>query len=460
MVGIKGVGMASLAVLLKNLGATITGSDIKEYFHTQDDLEKHGITILNGFFAENISGTIDLIITTGAHSGLNNPEVIEGKKKGIPILTHAEALDMTMSEFTNRIAICGSHGKTTTTALVASMLKELNMAPAAVIGSAGNNFDDFKKDYFVVEADEYATAPPGNNTPRFMYLHPSVIVCTNIDYDHPDVYKDIHQTIETFAEFFKKIDDDGTIIAFGDDINIREALATTTWDRYLTYGLGQNNNLIISDVKQNEYGMSFKATLKKDRTSHVYTIPLFGIHNVLNAGAAILIGMLYGKKSEEISQAMSTFKGTKRRMEKIFEQNNTILFDDYGHHPTEINATLTAFKKRFTNNRLVVIFQPHTVSRTKALEKDFLKSLELADEIIITDIFLSAREKKEETDITAQDLVNHAEQKNKFKYIPLSELKDTLPTLVKKGDIIVTLGAGELYKYHFDIIKAIKSLSV
>lgn len=457
MVGIKGVGMAPLAILLHELGASVTGSDIDEYFHTQDDLQQREISILTGFKKENITDSFDLVITTGAHGGLQNPEVVEAIRKNIPVLTHAEALGEVMKEFTNKIAVCGSHGKTTTSAFIAHMLSNFGLKPAAIIGSAHNTYYNFEKEFIVVEADEFGTAPPENKTPRFMHLMPDVIVCTNIDFDHPDIYSGIDETVSAFENFFKNESSKGMIIANGDDVYTQKALTNIPWQRYITFGQNETNNLIISDIKETESGMSFNARLKKDDKNEHYDIGLYGQHNVMNAGAVILTCIFYGQPIHKIKQALSTFTSTKRRMEEIFKINDTYLFDDYGHHPTEIHATLTAFKKRFPGQRLVVIFQPHTISRTKALEMDFVKSLDVADEVIITDIFLSARESQNAYDITSQDLLMNA-HKNHFLYASQHDLIKVITSTIKQGDIIVTLGAGDLYKHHFDIISAIKQL--
>ena len=460
MVGIKGVGMASLAILLKGLGSHVEGSDVEEYFHTQEDLKKSGIEFLPGFSNEHITTSIDLVITTGAHGGLHNIEVLEARKKNIPVLTHAEALGEVMKEFKNRIAVCGSHGKTTSTAFIAHTLKQLELEPAAIIGSAHNEYSNFRKEYIVVEADEYAAAPPENKTARFMYMNPTQIVCTNIDFDHPDVYTDIAHTKKVFEEFFNKVKDDGRIIACGDNQHIIEILSKFPKNTYITYGLESYNDLVITNIKGCENGTHFNAIFKNELKPHEYFISLYGVHNVLNAASVILSGNAFGIDVSKVKKSISTFKGTKRRMELIFNQNNTFLFDDYGHHPVEINATLKTFKTRFPHNRLLVIFQPHTASRTKAFEKDFIDCLEIADKSYITDIFLSAREKTESDHITSQNVANKSRtQGNRLTYCNLNDIISTLRNEIKSGDIVVTMGAGDLYKYHSDIIRAIKEIN-
>jgi len=465
MVGIKGFGMASLAYLLKKMGRKVSGSDVDETFPTDILLNEAGIRALIGFRAENISDDIDLIITTGAHGGLHNPEVLAGKQKGIPIMTHAEALGKLMDGFKHKIAICGTHGKTTTSALLAFVLHHLGMPLGYQVGTpsfSGMLGGDFTgTDYFVVESDEYVASPGIDNTPRFMFQNPDFILCTNIDYDHVDVYKDLHAVKEAFYEFFMKSRVRPFISFFRDDMNARSVVERSGISA-LSYGFSSQADAQISNVAVKDGRTFFSlAIYGKDYGSYAISIP--GQHNVANAVGVLTILYALGIDLDKARPILSQFTGSKRRFELLFESEKYVLIDDYAHHPHELEALMQGARSLYPHKRLILLFQPHTYSRTQALKSEFAQALRSADLTYVLDIFSSARENSEDYSINAEQLVQAAQAEDQrkgsysIKYIRTDSAISSLAQDMLPGDIIITAGAGDIYKLHPAIIEMLKS---
>lgn len=439
MVGIKGVGMTALALILQKMGKKVWGSDLESEFQTDAVLKKHQIDIKLGFTSQNISEDIDIVITTAAHGGLTNAEVAEAKQKNIAVLTHAEALGQLMDQFTHKIAVCGTHGKTTTSAMIAYIFTKMQLPAGYHVGAAtfsGLDSGDFKGlDYFVTEADEYVASPGSDNTPRFMYLSPDIVVCTSIEYDHPDVYESVEKMEQAYRDFFKKLE------------GKRGKLIYNKQDEKLDQIVSQ-----FSGIELNPYSQTDFPEL---------SMQVAGIHNRLNAIAALTVIKLLGLDVAKASEVLSQFSNPSRRLQKIFEKNNTYLYDDYAHHPTAITATIQALRETCPGKRIIVIFQPHTFSRTEALKKGFISSLSGADNAILTDIFSSARENAEAFTITSQKMVEEAKKQGieTIEYAPLSEIVTKLQQIVASGDIVVTMGAGSIYMLHSGIIEVIKHVT-
>ena len=289
-VGIKGVGMTPLAIIAKESGMEVSGSDIGEEFITSELLRKSGITSLTGFSKDHIKNP-DLIITTGAHGGFNNVEVLEAKRKGIKVLTQGEAVGAFMDGaiFDRNqvgISVTGTHGKTTTTAMAATVLKDCGLDPSFVIGtgnvlSLGSSGHFGKGKYFVAEADEYMTEPSFDKTIKFMWQHPKIAVITNIEFDHPDAYKSLDETREKFLEFARELPKDGVLITCGDDPQVKKLLSQF-YGRKITYGFAKQNDYVVDNV------------LKDVKLS------VFGDHNRLNAVASFIVGLEVGLAKEKI----------------------------------------------------------------------------------------------------------------------------------------------------------------
>ncbi|MBI4058717.1 UDP-N-acetylmuramate--L-alanine ligase [Candidatus Microgenomates bacterium] len=422
--GIKGVGMTALALCAQDLGIQVTGSDIAEVFVTDETLKRRGISWKIGFNKENLKPKPELLITTGAHGGLNNPEVVAAREMGIPVMTHAEAL----AEFASgkeTIAVCGVGGKSTTSAMIANIFAAAGLHPSFAIGvgdihslGAPGKYDKEGK-VFVAEADEFAISPGVDNRPRFSLLSPKVIVATNIEHDHPDIYPTIEDTKKAFSEFFAKVPPDGLLIANENNQNIMEII----------------KNLSIP---------------VKNYTLSDFKLKVLGDFNQLNASAAAEVARFYDISEEKIKKGLVKFTGTRRRFEKMGKFRGADFYDDYAHTPHEIKSVLSAVKQNFPEKRLVAIFQPHTYSRTKTLLSEFSRSFSDADMVAIMDIYASARE----TDdlgmsgelLTEEIKKNHT---NTFYTGDKKAILSWIKTNVKPGDIVLTLGAGDIFQiYH------------
>jgi len=457
--GIKGVAMANLAVILKKMGKNVTGCDIEEEFITDKLLKDNKISWTVGFDFKKLLKKTDLIVYSAAHGGTNNPLVVQAIKNKVNIISQAQLLGELMDQFKTKIAVCGCHGKTTTSSLLVYALNKLKQYPSYLVGvpfftgHQGGNFQE--KKYFVVEADEYGVNPPVDKTPKFHLLNPNYIIATNIDFDHPDVYKDIEETKKAFKKFFS----DKKIIANINDPNLLRCIDTS---KSIAYGESEKANYQIINCKITEDESTFEI-----KNVGEFKISLFGKHNVSNATAVIVQLLELGFKADEIAKSLVGFTGAERRFELVYKNNDIYLFDDYAHHPAEIAATINAAKARFKDRRIIVIFQPHTYSRTQNLLKEFGESLSLADISLVLPIFASARENASNFNVSSKDIV--AKIKDTLKEDSLNkdclyfesddQLINQLDRILKEGDVVFTMGAGDVYKLRKQIIKTIDQKS-
>jgi len=472
-VGIKGVGMTPLAIIAKEAEFDVSGCDIKDSFITDEALKKASIVPKIGFSKTHIKGA-DLVITTGAHGGFNNIEVKEAIKQGIKVLTQGEAVGVFMEgkiikrNFTG-ISVAGTNGKTTTTGMIATILKHAGLFPSYIIGtsfipSLGYAGNLGKGKYFIAEADEYATDPVLNKTPKFLWQHPKIIVITNIGFDHPDIYPSINEVKEAFRKFILKLPGDGVVVAYGDDPNVLDVI-TCYNGKKIIYGESLDNDYVISNIKTKNRKISFSVSAK-DGFKGNFALNIFGEQNVLNATASIIVGKYLGLSLGQLKNGISSYKGSKRRSEFIGNlKRGALVFDDYAHNPAKICATLKAFRSAYPNKRIVCIFQPHTYSRTKSLFEQFVNSFDDADTIIITNIYASLREKKDPTvssEILA-DAIRLSPRRSPFGHLRgvrnvvfLPYLTDVVEYIDKKkygeDTIVITMGAGDIYKISSKLI--------
>lgn len=455
-IGIKGVGMTPLAIIAKEMGAAVTGSDIKDEFPTDLVLKRFGISWKIGFRPENIEGRPDLVVVTGAHGGMTNPEALAAKLSGLRVVMQGEALGMFMEGYKG-ISVAGCHGKTTTTAFIAHLLIKSGVDPSFAIGcgdipSLSGPGHLGKGEYFIAEADEYMTCPLTNKRPKFFWQNPNLAVFTNIEYDHPDLFPDIEAVKKAFLKFSSQIKKEGVLVACLDNQNIR-AILPKIERKIQTYGLGKEAAWQLTKVRTTEKGTKFEVEHKGlDLGEFSLSIP--GVHNALNALAALIVGVEAGKDLETLRLLLPSFSGTKRHFEFIGEAGGVKLYDDYAHHPTEISSTLAAARTFFGKAKIICIFQPHTYSRTKVLFEAFAHSFSQADEVILVDIYSSARE-TDTQGINSQILGNKIAGYHKnAKY--LKNMEEVVEYLGKKacpGDIIFTMGAGDLFRYHQKLLE-------
>ena len=455
-VGVKGVGMAPLAIIAKEAGFKVTGCDIDEEFITDISLKNANINFSVGFFKDHIKDE-NLVITTGAHGGLKNIEVLEAKRKRIPVWTQGQAVGEYMKGnlFKRKfigISVAGSHGKTTTTAMIATIFAENNLDPSFLIGAgsvpslgAPGHFGRGK--YFICEADEYATDPELDLTPKFLWQNPKIEVFTNIEFDHPDIYKSVGEIREDFLRFANKIPKDGILIAGGDDKQIKGLLKDYSGAK-ITFGFSPVNDYVLEKARC-EDGKMFFWVSSKGTSLGEFSLNIIGDFNISNALASIIVGVEVGLSFENIKKAIGKYNGSKRRFEFVGSlKTGAKVFDDYAHHPTEIKRTLAAVKKNNSKLKIVCIFQPHTYSRTKALFSDFVTSFYDADTAILMAIYPSLREEKDST-VSSELLAQKISQTHRGVLFLPDESSVVEYIDQKKYDdntIIITMGAGDVYK--------------
>jgi UDP-N-acetylmuramate--alanine ligase len=471
-VGIKGVAMANLARIFQQMGKTVAGSDVKDSFITDQGLTDNSIQIIYSFDASKLPKDIDTVVYSAAHQGTQNPQVLEAQKRGIKVIHQAELLGELLQNFKQSIAVAGCHGKTTTSSLLAYALQQLQVNPSYMVGVSAFNDQPGGayscRDYFVVEADEYGMNPPQDKTPKFFFLHPTHTIITNIDFDHPDVYKNIEETKDAFITYIKAIihleENDRRIVACNDDPHIKDII-DSVHEPIVTYGRNEEAHVQIKSIQSEDDKTHFTLYMRSfgnyTGQAFLFETSLFCDKNVLNATGVIVMLMCLGFEPAQIAEAIKGFTGAKRRFELKTQIGETYLFDDYGHHPEEIRATIQAAKMRFPEKRIVVIFQPHTFSRTKELQNEFVEALSHADESLLLPVFASARETKPQNPVDSSTLEKIAKKQGILfihSYISSKELLADLKSRVKKGDVIFTMGAGDVYKLEEEISYIISTL--
>jgi len=443
-VGIGGVGMSGIAEVLSNLGYEVSGSDLRES-PAVIRLRGLGIDIVIGHNVANVAN-VDVLVTSSAIDP-ENPEIVEAKRKGIPVVPRAMMLSELM-RFKQGIAITGTHGKTTTTSLVASVLAESGMDPTYVIGgrlaSAGTNARLGEGDFIVVEADE--------SDASFLLLQPVICVVTNIDRDHLEAYDhDYERLKQAFSNFISRIPFYGTAVLCLDDPGVKEILPNLS-RHIITYGFDKEAQIRAGVPKRTDGKMCF--TVERNFGSKLYPpleirLNCLGNHNVLNSLAAIGLATELGIGDEVICRALESFQGVGRRLEAYgsvtIGKKTVTLYDDYGHHPSEVEPTLAAIREAYPNNRLVLVFQPHRYTRTRDCFDDFVRVLSKADVLIITDIYSAG-----ELPIVGVDssgIARSIRLVSDLNPVCVRGVEDAglmLIELVEDGDLVITMGAGTI----------------
>ena len=419
-VGIKGTGMSSLALILHDKGCKVMGSDIDKYTFTQRGLEQAGIKILP-FNADNIKP--GMIIVAGNAFNDGQEEIAKAKEMGLKVMRYPEVVEMIIEETTS-IGVAGAHGKTSTTGLLAHVMSGVSPTSYLVGDGSGKGTPDAR--FFVFEADEYRR--------HFVAYHPDYTIMTNIDFDHPDYFTgidDVCDAFETLARQTKK-----GIFAWGEDKNLRKLNANVP---IYYYGTEDNDDFVAKNIKRTTTGSSFDVYFH-DQFLGNFETHLFGEHNVLNTLAVIAVSYFEKIDLGKVKQELLTFKGVKRRFtEKTVA--DMVIIDDYAHHPHEIRATLDAARQQYPNKKLIAVFQPHTFTRTIALMDDFAKSLNIADQVYLTDIFGSIRENS--GNVSSADL-----GKKITKGGEVLKLDNMSPLLDYHDAVVIFMGAGDIQKYE------------
>ena len=417
-VGIGGVGVSAIARMMLAEGKIVGGSDVSDSAII-DELRKLGANIFLGHSADNIADDVDLVVYTPAVT-VDNPELKKATELGIPMLSYPEMLGL-ISKDKYTIAVSGAHGKTTTTAMIAKILIDAKKDPTVIVGSLlkdhKSNFVAGKSGYFVVEACEYKKS--------FLNLNPKIIIITNIDNDHLDYYGNLENIKKAFGEFAAKLPEDGYLICDPNDKNLKE---------------------IVENVKCK--------IIDYTKIDNNFNLKIPGEHNMKNAQAAMAATEILGVDFKKVENSLESFEGTWRRFEfKGETKNGVFVYDDYGHHPTEIKATLKGAREFFGGKKIWCVFQPHLYSRTKLLFDDFGKSFGDADEIILADIY-AAREPKDEginSKMLAEEIIKNG---GKARYMEsFDKITGFLVENSKKGDVVITTGAGDIYKIGENLLK-------
>lgn len=442
-VGIGGIGMSGIAEVLINLGYTVSGSDLKETEITKR-LESIGAKVFYGHKPENIGDAEVVVISSAVRK--DNPEVIQAKQHSIPIILRAEMLAELM-RMKYSILIAGTHGKTTTTSIIAHMMHNVGMDPTIVVGGKLNNFGTNAKlgqgMFVVAEADE--------SDGSFLLLSPSIAVVTNIEREHMDHYNTYELLEKAFIDFLNKVPFYGLNVVCLDNPGVQRILSRLN-RRVLTYGLTHQADVRADNIVVGERGSQFDIFFKNQKLTHV-EIKIPGKHNILNTLAAICVGIELKLDMEKVKNSFLDFQGIQRRFQIKGEAKGIIIVDDYGHHPTEIKATLDT-ARTFWKGRIVVLFQPHRYSRTKDLFNEFLTSFYDADVVLVMDIYAAS-----EDEIPGIDGNSLAEGIRSFGHKDVhyvggkEEAFKFLKNFLKKGDLLLTLGAGDVWQVGERILK-------
>ncbi len=434
-VGIGGIGMSGIAEVLINLGFKVTGSDLRQTDITQR-LGSLGATIFYGHREENIIDSDVVVISSAVRQ--DNPEVKKAKELFIPVIQRAEMLAELM-RMKYSVAVAGAHGKTTTTSLVSSILGHAGLDPTCVIGgrlnSLGSNAKLGDSKFLVAEADE--------SDGTFLLLFPTIAVTTNIDLEHLDFYKDINDIKAAFLAFLNKVPFYGLNIICIDNANL-QSLIPMLKRRYMTYGLSKQADLRAEGISYEGFLTKFRVIFKGYDLGEI-ELSLPGIHNVVNALAACGVAIELDVPFKTIQGALKDFSGIHRRLE-IKWDGDVKLIDDYGHHPTEIKATLSAIRKMW-KGRIIVAFQPHRYTRTQALMDDFVTSFNEADILVLTEIYAASEDAIE--GVTGSNLAEKIRASGHKSVIFAPTREDVVQKILEnaaQGDVVVTLGAGDLYK--------------
>jgi UDP-N-acetylmuramate--alanine ligase len=450
-IGIGGIGMSGIAEVLCNLDFAVSGSDLSKSKNT-DRLEKAGAKIYEGHRAENV-GAAQVVVYSSAVKE-DNPEIIIARERGVPIIPRAEMLAELMTLKPYSVAIAGTHGKTTTTSMVATILGHAGVDPTTVVGGVvemlGSNSRLGASDWFVTEADE--------SDRSFLMLNPTIAVVTNIDKEHMESYKGMDDVVQCFTDFVNKVPFYGADIICLDDPNV-QLIIPKIKRRRVTYGMTAQADISAHNIQYTDtFGSTFTVWKGADVLGEI-NLPVPGQHNIYNALAATAVALELEIRFEKIAAAFTNFKNANRRFQFKGEAAGITVVDDYGHHPTEILATLSAAKNGSGGRRTVVVFQPHRYTRTQELMDEFALSFNNADVLYITDIYAASETPIE--GITAEILSENIKKyghKNANYIGNIETAAEKVLENLQSGDLVITLGAGSITRLSDEILEKLKTI--
>lgn len=455
MIGVKGAGMAALAEIFIRRGISVTGSDTGESFFTDEVLERIGIIPVVGFRSENIPADADFAVYSTAYARETNAELEAAFSRGIPVFSYPEAIGELTKEKMS-LLVSGTHGKTTTTALLAETLRFAGMDPSAVVGSRirswGGNALVGSGAYFILEADEYQN--------KLRFYEPFAVILTSADWDHPDFFPDFEKYKDVFKEFVRRIPRHGVLVYCNDSAAVSEIAAEATCEKR-SYGFHEQSDFRIEKY---EPLRSENATLNGlrqrfdvrsgDQLLGNFSTRLAGRHNAQNTAAVIALASFLHFDMEHIREGIASFSGTERRFEYVGERNGALVYDDYAHHPEELRATIQAFRDLYPDRRFTAVFHPHTFSRTEALLPEFSQSFDVVDRVLVLPVYGSARERG--GTVSSDDLVREINRYSRGK-AELVDGIDSVLSMLKGGiggnDLVVTFGAGDVWRVAKTLIE-------
>jgi UDP-N-acetylmuramate--alanine ligase len=444
-IGIGGYGMSALAKILLELGFMVSGSDIKKSSIT-DKLKSLGAEIYVGHNEQNASA-VDVVIYSACIPA-DNPELNMARKRNIPVLHRAELLAELMNKKTG-IAISGAHGKTTTTTLISLFLKHAGFEPTVVIGAEVDNLEGGSVSgggaYIVAEADE--------SDGSFLFLRPTYSLITNIDLEHLDYYRNIEVIKKTYLQFIERTKGEGKLFYCGDDEYLK-SITKNYRKRMMSFGFSSANDIYPLNIKFEGLRSEFDVVLRGENLGRV-RLNAGGEHNILNCLGSIEVALELGINFDKIQEALDFFQPALRRCQIKANLNNIMVIDDYAHHPTEIKATLKAISN-LRPKRIIAVFQPHRYSRTKHLKDLFIYSFELADYLVLTDIYSASEEPIEGVNSQRLSKEIKANGKKNVLFLPSKKITSHLLTLVREGDVVVVLGAGDVGKIADELSEELK----
>ena len=451
-VGIGGIGMSGLSLIMKGMGFNVQGSDIYNNKNI-DRLKKNKIKISIGHKKKNINKATILVISSAIKK--NNPELIEAQKKQLPIYKRGEMLAHIVS-LTKNIVVTGSHGKTTTTSLIAAIFSKTKLDPTIINGGVLNSFNNSarlgKSDWCILEADE--------SDGSFIQVPSTYSIITNIDREHMDFYRSMDELKNLFIKFINKVPSFGKSFICIDDKNSNELLKKLKIKNYYTYGTNSKSQFYIKNIKQekefSEFDLSIKLPGKKNILIKKIKIPLLGIHNIRNSTASAAVALTIGISKKIIKQGLKEFKGVQRRFNKIFTRYETNFYDDYAHHPTEIKEVLNGVRAAYKKNEIICVFQPHRISRLKDLKKDFSLSFKKANSVILCPVYAAGEKLKLGFNYNnfAKDIIKNSKVK-----VYLVDDQYQLAKFIKNNvygkKIVIGMGAGSISSWMRELPKLI-----
>ncbi len=441
-VGIGGVGMSSLALILFTLGHKVTGCDLNRNKYTQI-LEKKGITVYYGHSGKHLEKEKPEIVVYSSAVPLENAELVKAKEMGLWVIPRAQMLSQVMNLYPKSIVVAGSHGKTTTTSMIAEILISLKKNPTVIVGGIIKNINSHsilgKSEYLVAEADE--------SDGSFLCYRPFIEVITNIDREHLDFYADFSAIKKAFINFIKRCSAQGKVILCGDDQGVKE-ISQEIFGPFLFYGLSEENILKGKILEDTAYPLV--EIFKGNKSLGKVRLGVPGVHNVLNALGAMGVALELKLPFSKVLEVLKNFKGVGRRIEVKGQWRNCILIDDYAHHPREIKETLLTLRKMYPEKKMILIFQPHRYTRVKALWEDFLMVLKESDILILTEIYPASEVPIPGISgkIFFENVSNLRTHKPTFFCKDFLSILETLKKIVEPEQVIVTMGAGDIYKLH------------